>query len=46
MEKFKDFEMEESECDHEGWVSHGVCERCGAGNLWSDDEIYEMEAPR
>jgi len=37
---------EEIECDHEGHVVKGVCEKCGERGLESDAEIYEREAPR
>lgn len=36
----------EVECDHDGWVVKGECERCGERGLESDAEVYEREAPR
>lgn len=34
------------ECDHDGHVSRGRCERCGETGLETDAEIYEAENPR
>ena len=34
------------ECDHEGWVVYGTCEKCGEEDLESDAETYEKENPR
>lgn len=36
----------EEDCDHEGHVVKGECEKCGERGLESDAEIYEKEAPR
>lgn len=36
----------ETDCNHEGLVVKGECERCGETGLETDGEIYERENPR
>lgn len=37
---------QEEDCDHEGHVVKGECEKCGERGLESDAEIYDKENPR